>query len=837
LASPKYHPKHAPETPTKTAATPLKPWLRDLIACAVIFVAVFAMFPQMAINGKVFSRGDDSESAASMSQFAVEESQVREYPMWCPYIFGGFPALAAGGYSNYERMGMPYALADRYLSPRHWMDVISERVLFLGGFGELDFTAHWMLALFLYAGLFTYWLMRSIGFNQLISLFSSILLAWNPYLISLATAAHGGKMMTFIYLPLVLLLTWNVMTKRRLLDLALLAAAFGWQIAVGGHTQILFYSFATVGLVYLVWLIMELRERPSIVAFKPALFIGIALLLGFAVGAVWYVPLLKFVGYSIRGMAPAFAENTQPGYSMADATMWSFHPQEILTFIVPSWFGLKSPYYWGDMPFTSSSFYFGVVPLLFAVLAFFGKKDRLFWGLAATSVFALLLSFGSHFDTFYGLFFNYFPFFNKFRTPSLVLLLVVLAGIIWAGYGLRFVLGLEGNEVWKKRLLIGGAICLALLILFVVAGGAFSGLFGSFSKAGEERQYKPEQIAQLRQIRFDMLKKDLVLSLLWLSLAFAAAWAFVSRKLKANWFVIAVMLISVIDLWRFSHQFFEPQSPGDALGGLRPNKVVEALKQDKSMFRVMPLGRIAQDNRWAAWEVPSMGGYHGAKMRSYQDYLDYVLNKGSDPRIPVNFDGYSALNCKYFVAEGQLPPELGFEQVAIDQTDKWVLYRNPKALDRAYFVDSIEVITDRKQVLQRLTRGDFAWRSMATVDENLPGLIAVAAQRRAEITEYIPHRVKLHAEVSGLSFMVLSDAYYAPGWEAFDNGQPTRTYLVNGYVRGVYLRPGSHDLEFRYTGKYEHRGVLVATVSHFLVWGLVVGCFLYERRRKPVAAA
>lgn len=815
----------------------MRPWLRDAIACAAIFLAVFIMFPEMAINGKLFSRGDDSESAASMNEFAVQEAQAREYPLWCPYVFGGFPSLAAGGYSNYEHMGMPYALANRYLSPRYWMDVVTTRVLFWGGFGDEHSSARWLLALFLYAGLFTYLLMRSLNFDALISLFSSLLMAWNPYLISLATAAHGGKMMTFIYLPLILLLTWNVMSKRRLLDLALLAAAFGWQIAVGGHTQILFYSFAAVGLVYLVWLIFELKERPLALAFKPAAFIGVALLLGFAVGALWYVPLLKFVGYSIRGMAPAFAETAQPGYSMADATMWSFHPQELLTFVVPSWFGLKSPYYWGDMPFTSSSFYFGVVPLLFAVLAFFGKKDRLFWGLLAVSGFALLLSFGKHFETFYGLFFDHFPFFNKFRTPSLILLLAVLAGIVWAGYGLRFVLGLGEDPKWKKRFLIGGVVCLALLLLFVVAGGVFSGLFGSFAKAGEERQYNPQQLEQLRQIRFDMLKKDLLFSLFWLTAAFAACWALLSRKLKPNLFLIGMILITLIDLWRFSHQFFEPQPAGDALAGLKPNKVVEALKLDKSVFRVMPLGRIAQDNRWAAWEVASLGGYHGAKMRSYQDYQDYVFTKGSDPQVPVNFECYSAMNCKYFVAEGQLPPELGYEQVAVDQQAKWILYRNSHALERAYFVDSVETISDRKQVLQRLTRGDFAWNSMATINESLPGAIAVGVQRRAEVSEYIPHRVKLRAEVAGPSFMVFSDAYYEPGWEALDNGKPARIYLVNGYVRGLFLQPGTHEIEYRYVGTYERRGVLIATVAHFLVWGLVAGCFLYERRRRLVAAA
>ncbi len=299
----------------------------------------------------------------------------------------------------------------------------------------------------------------------------------------------------------------------------------------------------------------------------PAAFVAVAVVLAFCVGSLWYIPLLKYLPWSIRGLGPAIAQGGgQAGYSLADATMWSFHPREILTFIVPSWFGLKSPYYWGDMPFTSSSFYFGVVPLLFAVLAFFGKKDRLFWGLLAVTVFAFLLSFGSHFESFYALFFNILPFFNKFRTPSLILLLVILSGIVFAGYGLRFVLNLAETDKWKKRFLYGAIVCAGLLVVIALAGGAFSGLFGSFTKAGESGQYSSEQLAQVRAMRFDMLKNDLLLALLWLGIAFTACWALLTRKIKATVFLVIILGITAVDLWRVSHKFFDPQPAAATLG-------------------------------------------------------------------------------------------------------------------------------------------------------------------------------------------------------------------------------------------------------------------------------
>ncbi|MFZ5433799.1 MAG: hypothetical protein ACOZB3_08510 [Calditrichota bacterium] len=824
---------------TSSAAKPgLKIWQQDLIACVAIFLAVFVLFHQIPLEGKSFSRGDDTESAASMSKFAEDAAKSGEFPMWNPYVFGGFPGLAAGAYFNYEHIGLPFSLAYKYLSPRYWADIFSIHGLFWGFGNDQSNGGRWQLSLFLYGGLLIYLLMRRLSFNPMISGLAGLLMAWNPYLISLATAAHGGKLMTFIYMPFIILCAWNVMEKRRLFDLALLALAFGWQIAVGGHTQILFYSFVTVGLIYIVWAILEFRQNATVRILIPAGLIAVALILGFTVGSLWYIPLLEYVGFSIRGMGPAIATaGGQAGYSMADATMWSFAPKELITFIVPSWYGLQSPYYWGDMPFTSSSFYFGAVPLLFAVLAFWGKKDRLFWGLVAVTVFSILLSFGRHFEIFYGIFFNILPFFNKFRTPSLILLLVVLSGIIFSAYGLRFVLGLDNNEKWRKISLYGMIASAILLVIVLIAGDALSGLFGSFTKAGETGRYTAAQMQQLQAMRFDMLHTDLLLALLWLALAFGACWLKITGKLNSTVFLAVILIITVIDLGRFSTKFFDPQPASSVLDTLKPNRLVDALRQDQTTFRVMPLGRLMQDNRWAAWKIASLGGYHGAKMRSYQDLVDNVFFNGPDRRLPLNLPFFSAMNCKYFVVESPLPEYLEMELVAQDPASKQLLYRNPRVLNRVYFVDSLHVISDRTETLRRIMQPNFLFDYEAVIDQPLPGPIAPHYQRTASVTEYTPDRVRIAANTPTPSFMIFSDAYYAPGWEATDNGLPTTIYKVNGFVRGLYLKPGEHTIEFRYTGKYEKMGETVATLSHFVVWGLVIGGFFMIRKRRKATAA
>jgi hypothetical protein len=180
---------------------------------------------------------------------------------------------------------------------------------------------------------------------------------------------------------------------------------------------------------------------------------------------------------------------------------------------------------------------------------------------------------------------------------------------------------------------------------------------------------------------------------------------------------------------------------------------------------------------------------------------------------------------------------MGLEMVTQDPGEKLVLYRNPKVMDRVYFVGRVDIVPDRAETIRRLMQPTFAWDSTAIVDQSLPGPAQTDSAQRATITEYIPHDVKITASTPVPTLLVLSDAEYPPGWTALDNGNVTPIYKVNGYVRGVYLTPGEHQIEYRYTGKYEKAGVAVATTSYFIVCGLVIGSYFFHRRKKREKAS
>lgn len=848
--------KQAEALPSASRGTlGLKVWQADVLACVVIFLAVFLLFNELILRDMSFSKGDDTEASAAWNSYVAHEIEAgREYPTWCPYLFGGFPSLAAGAYS-YGRIGLPYSLARQWLSPRHWARLISTHLLFMGAGKESELLlSRWLISLFLYSGLLTYLLMRQLSFRPLIALLPALLMAWNPYLISLATAAHGGKLMTFIYFPLILLLTHRLLEKRRLFDFALLALVFAWEIAWGGHTQVVYYAVLMTGLYWLVWSLWDVKAKP-LGWVAPGVMMLLAGLLGFAHGAIWYLPLYEYVPHSIRGMAAAFAPGDAGGYSLQQATMWSFHPKELLTFVVPSWFGLKSPLYWGPMPFTSSSFYFGVVPLLFAVLAFFGPRNRTVVALGIISAVALLMSFGRHFQSFYKVLFDYLPYFNKFRVPSLIVLLVELSGIILAGFGLYYISTLRKSERWRKVFLCGIVASVAILLIVLAAGSGLQGLLGSFEKPGESGQLMQQLTSQgipqaqakanvaqyltgLKAQRFLLLRNDLLLACVFLALAFGAALLKVTGRVARTPFVLIILAIIAVDIWMFSHKFFAPQPVQKMEAMFAKDSVIQYIEQDTTRFRVFPVGNLLQDNRWAYHGIASLGGYHGVKMRAYQDMLENLFYRGPNARLPLHLPLLSSLNCKYIVSEMELGADPALKPIIWNPRGRRFLYENLHVLPRAYFVDSVAVIPNREEALRAMQRPNFQPDYWAIVDRELPGPIGPTPNRSATITSYTPHQVEIVVETDRPSFLVLSDTYYPPGWKATVDGEPALICRVNTYVRGLYLSEGKHYVQYSFRPGSVRAGVAIATTSHFVIWALVgVGWWLVRKAKKKKASS
>lgn len=815
---------------TKSSKIALLPYQQDIIAIVLIFLAVFILFNQFILQNKVFSRGDDTVSALSMERFLnAHRNELGRVPYWCPDVFAGFPSYSAGGNIDYSYA--PNYATTRWINPMFYVSKILELLYFNHQH------VSWLIALMFLAGWFTYLLLRELGISRWVALLLGLIMAWNPYYISLITAAHGGKLHTLIFLPLILLLTHRVMGKRKLLDIALLGMAVGWTLTEGGHAQVIYYAGLIVVLYFLYRTITEWNEGLAKVAANVGA-LAVAGVIGLIMGALWTVPLYSYIPYSIRGMSPAFAESSVQGLSLDWATGWSFHPMEILTFVVPSFFGLQSPYYWGWMPFTSSSFYIGIVPVFFTILALIYSRNRMVWFCAILSIIVFFMSLGEHFLPLYKSLFAILPGFSKFRTPSLILLVMQIALIIMAGFGIQAVL--SGKVICKtcrtsldRLFLILAGVCGGLFLLALVLKSAlFSGLSSfMFVQAGDPSRYNSQTLLRLQQLRFDAFHRDILIALCLIGLLFLLISYKLKGSLSTSGFLALLAVLVIVDMWIISHRFFEPQPRSAYEEPFHPTPVMSFVKKDNSLFRVLPLGEGFQDNLWMAQGIQSVGGYQGAKVRRFQDLQDYVLYKGPDPNFPLNHNLVDLFNAKYLIAKGRLPGDR-YKIVYADQASGMVVSENPNVMSRAFFVDSVRVLPDRKEVLEAMIDPNWNPRTMAMVEQDIP-YEPGSGDRTVEVVSYKVEEVTLSAQVSRPSLLVLSDTHYPGNWFAEIDGQSAPIYLTDYLFRGVLVPAGKHDVRFYFHCKAIQAGTALSTVGHIVaLLFLLVGMALEWRKRQ-----
>lgn len=811
------------KTSKKSTGLVLTSWQQEVVVVVLLFVAVFILFNPFILQNKVFSRGDDTAASLSWTKFIDQhKADLGRVPFWCPDIFIGFPSYSAGGYMGYHHA--PNYNITKWINPMYYLTEITKLLYFNRQ------AASWKIALMFIAGLFTYLLLRGLGITRWIAVMLGLVMAWNPYFISLITALHGGKLRTLVFIPLILLFTHRVMDRRKLLDIGLLAMAVGWQISMGAHAQVVYYTAITIAVYFIVRTAFEWKDGATKVAANVGCLLS-AGIIGGLIGTLWTIPLYSYIPYSIRGMGPALSESAVKGLTLQWATGWSFHPFEIGTFAVPSLLGLKSPFYWGTMSFTSSSFYIGIVPLIFTIIALIYSRNRIVWFALILSILVFFMSLGRHFLPFYKLLFDLLPGFNKFRTPSLIILVMQIAMIIMAGFGLQAVISGRLTSGKKQTdsgriFLILAAVCGGLLlIVLLLKSSLFTGLSSfMFSRIDDMTRYNTETLARLKQMRFNMFHRDLLIALLLTGLVFLFISLRLKDKLKNTGFLALLAILVVVDLWIITHNFFEPKPRSTLDEPFIETPTITFVKQDNSLFRVLPLGEGFQDNIWMANGIQSVGGYQGAKVRRYQDILDYVLYKGPNPQFPLHHKLIDLFNTKYLISKGTLPGD-EYQQVSADPSTGMVVSINPDVMPRAFFVDTVWVRTDRKSELNALLDPSWDPATIAIVRQEIPWQPGQGT-RSVQITSYQVEEVMLQTDVSRPSLLVLADTHYPGNWHAQIDGEETPIYLTDYLVRSVIVPEGNHQIRFYFRSKAIQAGITLSTLGYmiaalFLIVGLL----------------
>ena len=411
-------------------------------AAVVLALLTVLFFHEVSVGGKTFVSPDATAPAGFVRIGEQSLWKDHVYPLWNPFVFLGMPSFASGAYNP-------------LIYPPDWPIALVQKVVPLP-----DMT--WMLLYYFLGGFFFFLLAREWGARPEGALLGAVAFAFVPNLVAVGSHGHGSQLVDSAYLPLLVWLASRWLRRGSLTDLGWLALAGGFQF-LRGHLQVCVYTWMAVGMLVVVDVIAALRTPSQLLPrLLRAAAVGAAAALAFGLAGFYNLPLKDYSQYSIRGTGDAAG-----GVGIPYATAWSMAPYELGALVVPNAVGFGGATYWGAMPFTDyPNAYIGVVAMLLAALMFarFGGAARV-WAVLL-GVFALLVSFGSHFPL-YGFLYDHLPQFNKFRVPVMVILLFHFAVALGMAWGWTNVLEAddEKRRAGLKRLLLvlGGVLGVAAL--------------------------------------------------------------------------------------------------------------------------------------------------------------------------------------------------------------------------------------------------------------------------------------------------------------------------------------------------------------------------------------
>lgn len=800
-------------------------------AVILLLGLLLIFFNQVMFSDKVFTQPDIINAKTSQT-FVHDALSQGTYPLWNPYIFCGMPSYAS--LTNAPYVDITGAVVYGAL------DAIGKVVPFTPFIRA--FANYFLL------GLLMYLLIRGKKLSAGTALFAAVTLTFMPQVVAYSVFGHSTKMASAVFIPLIFLLVERLLDKRNLLFFSLAGLAIGLQL-LRAHVQISYYTQMIVGLYFIYWAVVQIRtEKKFAPVLKGAgLLIG-AVVMGVLVSSVLNLSVWEYAKYSIRGGGGS------GGLDFSYATNWSLPPAEMLNFLVPSFMGFGGNTYWGPMIFTDFPVYFGVVTLFLAGLSLVVRRNRMTRFFAILAVLALLASFGKYFPVLFGPMFKLLPFFNKFRAPKMINILIGFSLTVMAAYGIEGLITMarEARDATLKKVrmysLYFSGVMLALL-LFLLLG---QGLYLKWAA----------QLGNMAHRAYTMATNDALRSLLLVAAAAGVSLLAVRRPKYSRIVPLIFIILVCVDVWPVNKRFMHPQPNQQQLSIFTEPPEVPFLKNREGVFRVWPLGyqRLAQyPNLYMYYRLQSVSGYSAVKMSLYQKYIDTMLwpngfpylylKKNPDnpqrliarpasemtPKLRAMHEAFmKMLNIHYVVTPfnlNTLDPALKtvFQPT---QTGTPGVFEYTKALPRAFLVDSVMVVKGGSVILDYIASGLFDPAQTAILEESPEFTIVPDSGNSVTVSNYTIHTISVDADIKTPSLMVLSEMYYPAGWNAYVDGEKTKIYKTDYLLRSVFLKPGTHTVEFRFEPAMFRFGLLISiTVLILLAAGIWAGYRLNKRKK------
>ena len=819
----------------------LKRIFPDVIVIVFFAVVSFVYFCPAITEGRILSQ-HDSVAGVGLGQEQKEYMErTGERTRWTNSVFGGMPTYQLS--PSYQSTSLLSQIADLY----H---------LYLPTYVWYVFA---MLLGF-------YMLLRAFNFKVWMSALGAVVWAFSSYFFIIIAAGHIWKVMTLAYIPPTIAgMVW-VYRKKYLLG-GLVTALFTALQILSNHIQMSYYFLMVMIAMFVAFAVIAYRQKEMAHFWKATGVMMVAGLLGVCINLSNLYHTYQYSKESMRGKSELVKENTanqtNSGLERDYITQWSYGIGETFTLLVPNTKGGASVplamnekamkkanpmymniyrqlgQYWGEQPGTSGPVYVGAFVVFLFVLGLFIVKGPMKWALLTATVLSILLSWGKNFMGFTDFFIDYIPMYSKFRTVASILVVAEFTIPLLAMLALKE--WVERPQILKERrrdFLISLGLTGGLALLFALVPKVFFSSFVSSMEMHALQGIPAEQLmpllANLEEVRMSMFTSDAWRSVFVIAIGVSLLVAYSAGRLKSATLVGSLIVLCLVDMWDVNKRYLYDAQFVEKIEEARtfePTETDKLILQDKDLnYRVLNLAsNTFNENNTSYWHK-SIGGYHAAKLRRYQEMIEEhissemnavfqeVAKTGGDMENldAAKFPVLNMLNARYFI----FPLEGG-------QT---VPLCNPHALGNGWFVDEVVYANNANEEIEAIHGLNPVQK--AVVDKQFASVVKVSSPADStsyvELLAYEPNALKYEVNSANGGTVVFSEIYY-PGWQAWIDGEEVEHGRANYILRAMNVPAGKHVVEFKFDPDSLHATETIAYIALALlamaaVVGVVIAC-------------
>ena len=791
----------------------LKKCLPDAIVVALFAVISFAYFLVPVSQGKILFRHDSQASVGLGQELTEYEQRTGEVTRWTNSLFSGMPTYQISpAYSSTD--GLSTAMSAYHL----WLpDYVWFLFAYLLGF---------------------YILLRAFNFRQSLAALGSILWAFSSYFLIIIAAGHLWKVMALAYLPPMIAGVVLAYRGKYLWGFIVTVVFTAFEVKAN-HVQMTYYYLFIVLFMVVAYLVQAIREKRLQHFLKASGVLVAAALIGIAINISNLYHTWEYQKESMRGKSELTKANsanqTSSGLDRDYITQWSYGIDETLTLLVPDAKGGASvplsqnatamakanpevqnmlpqlyeavPQYFGTQPGTSGPVYVGAFVLFLFVLGLFIVKTPLKWALLAATILSVLLSWGHNFMGFTNFFLDYVPMYAKFRTVASILVIAEFTIPLLAALALKRIVD-EPTVLTKNMKFVYASLALTAGVALVMA--LMPSMMGPFVSDQERQMLSGIQgmtpdvqnmmLSSIATMRAAMVSADAWRSIIVIIIGVAMLLLFKAQKIKPLYLIVGISALCLIDLWQVDKRYlndemFVPKSERDTPQQATATDM-EILKDKALSYRVLNFASGAFNENNTSYFHKSIGGYHPAKLRRYQEMIDkYIAPEmqaamqaiGSKGGVMSEVDGrklfpvLNMLNAKYFIV-----PLQGNATTSI---------QNPYAQGNGWFVDKLTYVADANAEYAEVGKIDVSHEAVA--DKKFEAVLGQTAANDSTasvvLTKYEPNNMTYTVNSAKGGVVVFSEVYY-PGWSATIDGQPAELGRVNYILRALNVKAGKHEV-------------------------------------------